>query len=71
MADEKAAPNYEKQLAQLEAGEIDKIVIHPEEFMTFQAAYMNFDKRKRLIGTAGQGGVVTYVFERDEQTKKS
>jgi hypothetical protein len=39
--------------------------------MAFQVAFMNFDKRKRVIGTADQGGVVTYVFESNPQEKKS
>ncbi len=63
--------NFAAQLAQLESGELGELTVHPEDFMEFQAAYMNFDKRKRIIGTAGQNGIVTYIFERDEQEKDS
>ncbi|EEI19131.1 hypothetical protein [Lentilactobacillus hilgardii] len=71
LADDTGNADYKKLLNQLESGEIEKIIVHPEEFMTFQTAYMNFGKRKRIIGTADQGGVITYVFERDEQEKKT
>lgn len=63
--------NYEEQLKKLESGELDRIEVYPDHFMDFQVAYMNFDKRKRVIGTANQGGVVTYVFERDEDDKET
>ncbi|GHP12580.1 hypothetical protein YK48G_00050 [Lentilactobacillus fungorum] len=63
--------DYAAELKKLEVGEIDQIEVHPDDFMAFQVAYMNFDKRKRVIGTANQGGIVTYVFERDEADKKS
>ncbi|EHL99281.1 hypothetical protein FEZ41_08015 [Lentilactobacillus parafarraginis] len=63
--------DYPKLLEQLANGDIDKFTVHPEDFMAFQVAFMNFDKRKRVIGTADQGGVVTYVFESNPQEKKS
>ncbi|GAF36396.1 hypothetical protein [Lentilactobacillus farraginis] len=71
MTDNTKGFDFEKQLKQLETGEIKKIVVQPEAFMAFQTAYMNYDKRKRIIGTAGQGGVITYIFEHDEQNQKS
>ncbi|EHO50863.1 hypothetical protein [Lentilactobacillus kisonensis] len=63
--------DYAEQLKQLESGAIDKIEVQPANFMDFQTAYMNFDRRKRVIGTANQGGMVTYVFEHDEADKKT
>ncbi|GEP24762.1 MAG: hypothetical protein ABF679_02890 [Lentilactobacillus diolivorans] len=63
--------DYSEQLKRLEAGDIDKIVVKPEQFMDFQSSFMNYDKRKRIIGTADQGGVVTYIFERDDQRNDS
>ena len=56
MADEKQ--DYSQLLAKLESGEIDKIEVKPESFMQFQTAYMNFDHRKRVIGSATEGGVI-------------
>ncbi|MBW0222066.1 hypothetical protein HCC74_00530 [Lentilactobacillus parabuchneri] len=64
-------PDYSQLLRQLEAGDIDKIEVRPDSFMTFQTAYMNFDHRKRIIGTASEGGVITYIYERDQTEKKS
>nr|WP_054656583.1 hypothetical protein [Lentilactobacillus otakiensis] len=68
MADEKQ--DYSQLLAKLESGEIDKIEVKPESFMQFQTAYMNFDHRKRVIGSATEGGVITYVYESDNKEKK-
>lgn len=63
--------DFGRLLEKLESGEIDKIKVKPESFMQFQTAYMNFDHRKRVIGSATEGGVVTYVYENDDTTKKS
>lgn len=69
MAEEKI--DYGQLLKQLETGEIDKIEVKPESFMQFQTAYMEFDHRKRVTGSATEGGVITYVYERDDQNKTS
>ncbi|KRK86812.1 hypothetical protein [Lentilactobacillus sunkii] len=66
-----ASTDYNQLLNKLESGEIDKIEVKPESFMQFQTAYMNFDHRKRVIGSATEGGVITYVYERDDQNKTS
>ncbi|GAA2967224.1 hypothetical protein [Lentilactobacillus parakefiri] len=63
--------DYQQQLEKLESGEIDKIEVKPESFMAFQTAYMNFDHRKRVIGSATEGGVITYVYDRDDKQKTS
>lgn len=63
--------DYQQQLEKLESGEIDKIEVKPESFMAFQTAYMNFDHRKRVIGSATEGGVITFVYDRHDKQKTS
>jgi len=63
--------DYNQLLEKLESGEIEKIEVKPESFMAFQTAYMNFDHRKRVVGSATEGGVITYVYERDDKQKSS
>ncbi len=61
--------DYAQLLEKLESGEIDKLEVKPETFMQFQTAYMNFDHRKRVIGSATEGGLITYVYEHDDKKK--
>lgn len=59
--------NYQELLLQLENAEIDELKITPDEFMTFQPIYMNYEKRKRVVGKAGHDGVITYRYVKDDQ----
>ncbi|UQS86414.1 hypothetical protein MOO44_05720 [Nicoliella spurrieriana] len=55
--------NYRELLEQLKNGQIDKIEVDPKSFMDFQAAFMDFESRKRVVGVASRDGNVVYHFE--------
>lgn len=57
--------DYSDMLNQLREGKIDKLLVKPEDFMDFQKAFIDFDYRKRVVGTAKEGGTITYVYEND------
>ncbi|UDM32445.1 hypothetical protein [Lentilactobacillus laojiaonis] len=52
--------NYTALLNQLVNEEIDQFKITPSQFQEFQIAFMNFDKRKRVIGSAEKNGEIVY-----------
>ncbi|GAY74380.1 hypothetical protein [Lentilactobacillus kosonis] len=59
-----AKAEFTDQLQKLRSGEISEIKVQPTEFMDFQEAFMDFEARKRVIGTAQKGGIVVYTFEK-------
>ncbi|MHA8263172.1 hypothetical protein ACYATO_05650 [Lactobacillaceae bacterium Melli_B3] len=56
--------NYAELLKQLKNGEIQEIEVDPKSFMAFQAAFMDFESRKRVVGMASRDGKITYHFEK-------
>ncbi|WP_268912716.1 hypothetical protein [Lentilactobacillus sp. SPB1-3] len=57
---------FTDQLQKLRSGEVSEIKVEPADFMNFQEAFMDFEARKRVIGTAQKGGTVVYTFEKTE-----
>ncbi|MBW1605389.1 hypothetical protein [Lactobacillus sp. Sy-1] len=57
--------NYSELLTKLKNGDIDKIEVAPKSFMAFQNAFMEFESRKRVVGTASLDGKVVYHFAKD------
>ncbi|MEJ6399588.1 hypothetical protein [Nicoliella lavandulae] len=55
--------NYADLLKQLKNGDIQTIEVTPDEFMAFQKAFMDFESRKRVVGTANREGKIVYHFE--------
>ncbi|KRL00252.1 hypothetical protein [Liquorilactobacillus capillatus] len=55
--------NYQELLEQLVNGQVESLVITPKEFMDFQAAFMNFQHRKSIVGNAQRGGDIIYKRE--------
>jgi hypothetical protein len=49
----------------LRTGEQETFTVMPEEFMAFHDAYMKYEYRKRVIGTADLDGRIVYHFEKD------
>lgn len=60
------AEDYANLMAKLKSGEIDEFTVEPDEFMTFQKAYMQFESRKRVVGRADKGGQIVYHYDHDQ-----
>lgn len=55
-----ADPDYAEQLEQLHSGQVDEIVIHPDQFMAFQQAFQKYPYRSQIEGDAKHGGEIHY-----------
>lgn len=62
---DKTKSDYTALLNQLRDGEIKELTIKPAEFFLFQQAFMDYETRKRIIGTAGDQGIVVYHYDND------
>ncbi|WP_395319109.1 hypothetical protein [Fructilactobacillus frigidiflavus] len=62
---DKTKSDYTALLNQLRDGEIKEFTIKPAEFFLFQQAFMDYETRKRIIGTAGDQGIVVYHYDND------
>lgn len=58
--------DYASLLEQLKDGTIDELKVTPTDFMTFQIAYMAFESRKRVIGTAEKNGTIIYHYDHEQ-----
>ena len=59
---------YQNNDAVMCHGERDSFTVTPDEFMAFHDAYMKYEYRKRVIGTADLDGRIVYHFEKDGKT---
>lgn len=62
---DKTKSDYTALLNQLRDGEIKELTIKPDEFFNFQQAFMDYETRKRIIGNAGDHGIVVYHYDND------
>ncbi len=62
------ATDYTQLMEALRHGERDSFTVTPDEFMAFHDAYMKYEYRKRVIGTADLDGRIVYHFEKDGKT---
>ncbi|WP_429971339.1 hypothetical protein ACQW5G_01590 [Fructilactobacillus sp. Tb1] len=62
---DKKKSDYTELLNQLRDGKISELTITPDEFFIFQQAFMDYETRKRIIGTAGDKGIVVYHYDND------
>lgn len=53
-------------MEQLKSGELAELEVHPDEFMAFYDAYMTFESRKRVIGSAEKNGIITYRYDHEQ-----
>lgn len=58
----KTKEEYTALLDQLRDGEIETLTIDPSEFFVFQQAFMDYKTRKRIVGKAGNKGIVVYHY---------
>ncbi len=61
----KSVSDYTKLLNQLKDSQINSILIGPDDFANFQAAFMEFPTRKRIVGSAKLNGQITYTYDRN------
>jgi len=62
---DKTKSDYTELLDQLRDGKIKELTITPDEFLVFQQAFMDYETRKRIIGNAGDQGIVVYHYDND------
>ncbi|KAF1296575.1 hypothetical protein BAU15_14630 [Enterococcus sp. JM4C] len=55
--------DYEKQLEELKAGEIQEIEVTRENFFLFREAWIKREDRKYFVGEAHLNGGVTYRYD--------
>lgn len=52
--------DFAAQLEQLYEGQIDELVIHPDQFMEFQKVFQKYAYRSQIEGDAKRGGEIHY-----------
>lgn len=63
MTENKTEDYYQEQLEKLHSGELDEIVIRPDQFMVFQRAYREYPNHNQIVGSAKHGGEIHYHLE--------
>lgn len=61
-----AENDFQSQLDQLHAGEIDEVVIKPDQFMDFQKVFQGYQYRSQIEGDAKHGGEIHYHLVRND-----
>ena len=55
-----ATDDYQAQLEQLRNGEIEELIIKPDQFMAFQKVFQAYPYRSQIEGDAKRGGEIHY-----------
>ncbi|MFC6295457.1 hypothetical protein ACFQH1_09625 [Lactiplantibacillus daoliensis] len=59
------ATDFHQLMEDLRTGKQASFSVEPKDFMSFHAAYMSYEYRKRIIGMADLDGHVVYHFDKD------
>ncbi len=62
-----AENDYQTQLDQLCNGDIDELVIKPDQFMDFQKVFQSYPSRSKIEGDAKHGGEIHYHLTKGSQ----
>lgn len=62
-----ATDDYQNQLDQLCNGEIEQLVIKPDQFMAFQKVFQTYPNRSQIEGDAKRGGEIHYHLVKKSQ----
>ncbi|WP_125981957.1 hypothetical protein [Loigolactobacillus iwatensis] len=56
--------DYKTQLTELEAGKRKLIEVSKDDFYAFRTAWLDYPRRKSIVGEAHRGGNITYHYDR-------